>query len=188
MNQSEQLCGREISCLIIIDMQERLTNAMPPKIITRIENNTHILLTAANKLQIPVIATAQYPTGLGNIKPFIADNLLDSAAYFDKTCFSCFGADGFKNHLESLKKTQVILVGIEAHICVLQSAFRLMAAGYQVFIVGDAIASRQSYHYKTAIMRLNEAGGRITNTESVLFEWLADAAHADFKSLSKLIV
>jgi len=139
-------------------------------------------------LNVPVIATAQYPKGLGPIEEFIADKLTDSSKKFDKTRFSCLGADKLPEHLNQINKKQIILTGIEAHICVLQSAIELMAEGYDVFVVTDAIASRLSTSYEMTVLRLNQAGCVLLNTESVLFEWLRDASHPEFKSLSKLIV
>ena len=187
-NKSAQLCDVNDSCFVIIDIQENLTPALPVNVIKRLRNNTLVLLNAANQLNIPVIATAQYPKGLGPIEEAITSKLSDSAKYFEKTSFSCLGADGFSAHLTTLNKKQVILVGIEAHICVLQTAFELIADGFDVFVVSDATGSRKLTNYDSAIMRLNQAGIYTTNTESVLFEWLRDASNPDFKTLSRLIV
>lgn len=185
---AEKLCNAADSCFIIIDIQEKLTQAIPLKVIERLRSNTNILLNASNQLDVPVMVTAQYPKGLGPIEKNISSQLLDSAKYYEKTCFSCLGADGLKEHLTTLDKKQVVLVGIEAHICVLQSALDLTATGYDVFVVTDAIASRKLPNYESAITRLNQAGVIMTNTESVLFEWLRDAAHPEFRNLSKLIL
>ncbi len=182
------ICDVNNSCLIIIDVQAKLSSAIPEKAISRLRKNTTILLNAANQLNVPVIATAQYPKGLGPIEEFIADKLTDSSKKFDKTRFSCLGADKLPEHLNQINKKQIILTGIEAHICVLQSAIELMAEGYDVFVVTDAIASRLSTSYEMTVLRLNQAGCVLLNTESVLFEWLRDASHPEFKSLSKLIV
>ncbi len=182
------LCDIGNSCLIIIDVQEKLSSAIPEKIISRLRKNTDILLNSANQLNVPVIATAQYPKGLGPIEVFISDRLKDSSKYFEKTRFSCLGADNLPEHLDKLGKKQIILTGIEAHICVLQSAIELLTEGYDVFVVTDAIASRKSTSYEISLQRLNQAGCKLSNTESVLFEWLRDASHSEFKALSKLIL
>lgn len=182
------LCDIENSCLIIIDVQAKLSSAIPEKIITRLRKNTNILLNAAKQLNVPIIATAQYPKGLGPIEEFITEKLTDSAKSFEKTRFSCLGADELPEHLNQINKKQIILTGIEAHICVLQSAIELMSAGYDVFVVTDAIASRKSTSYEMTLLRLNKSGCLLLNTESVLFEWLRDASHSEFKSLSKLIL
>ncbi len=185
---SDYLCDAGNSCLLIIDIQEKLTAAMPQKVTKRVISNTGILSKAAGQLDVPVIATAQYPKGLGAIETAVSDRLPDSTEHFEKTRFSCLGAEGFKDHLAGLGKKQIILMGIEAHICILQSAFDLIAAGYEVFAVIDGIASRKAADYESAITRMDRAGINIVNTESVLFEWLTDAAHPDFKLLSKLIL
>lgn len=182
------LCDVDNSCLIIIDVQAKLSSAIPEKVISRLRINTDILLSAANQLNIPIIATAQYPKGLGPIEEFITNQLNGSSKCFDKTRFSCLGADQLPEHLNQINKKQIILTGIEAHICVLQSALDFITEGYDVFVVTDAIASRKSTSYETALLRLNQAGCSLLNTESVLFEWLRDASHPEFKSLSKLIL
>lgn len=191
MSHSEKrnhLCDANNSCLIIIDIQGKLSAAIPEKVTNRLRNNTSILITAANQLNIPIIATAQYPKGLGPIEEFITTSLSDSARKFDKTCFSCLGAEGLSEYLTNLNKRQIILLGIEAHICVLQSAFELMAEGYEVFVVTDATGSRKLSSYDIALSRMNQSCVNLLTTESVLFEWLRDATHPQFKSLSKLIV
>lgn len=184
----KQLCNVDDSCLIVIDIQAKLTAATPAKVINRLRKNTDILLNAANQLGVPVITTAQYPKGLGAIEEFITDKATESSKFFEKTRFSCLGAEGFPEHLKQINKKQVMLIGIEAHICVLQSAIDLIAEGYDVFVVIDAIASREFTSYESALTRLNQAGVSLLNTESVLFEWLRDASHPQFKSLSKLIL
>lgn len=182
------LCDADNSCLIIIDVQEKLSSVIPDKVISRLRKNTDILLTAANQLDIPVITTAQYPKGLGSIEDFIANKLTDTSRSFDKTRFSCLGADQLPEYLKQMNKKQIILTGIEAHICVLQSAMEFLVEGYEVFVVTNAIASRQSTSYEMTLFRLNQAGCILLNTESVLFEWLRDASHSEFKTLSKLIL
>lgn len=185
---SNNLCDIDDSCLMVVDIQERLTAAIPDKVSSRLTTNTLILLDAANRLEIPVITTAQYPKGLGPVEAQIKDRLPDASVHYEKTSFSCLGADGLKQHLAAINKKQIILAGIEAHICVLQSALDLSANNYDVFVVTDAIAARKLTSYDVAIVRLNKAGINIVNTESVLFEWLRDAAHPAFKPLSKLIL
>jgi isochorismate hydrolase len=185
---NNSLCDADNSCLIIIDIQEKLSSAIPDKIISRLRKNTQILLDAANQLNIPIITTAQYSKGLGPIEEFITNKLTDASRSFDKTRFSCLGADQLPEHLKQINKKQIILTGIEAHICVLQSAIEFIAEGHDVFVVTDAIASRQSTSYEMTLLRLNQADCTLLNTESVLFEWLRDASHKDFKILSKLIL
>lgn len=186
-NKQNLLCDIEDSCLVIVDVQEKLTAAIPDKVINRLRKNTDILLNAANELGVPVITTAQYPKGLGEIEIFITQNLTQSTASFEKTRFSCLGAHGFKTHLNKLNKKQIILTGVEAHVCIFQSAIDLEREGYDVYVVIDAIASREFTSYESALTRLKHAGVTLLNTESVLFEWLRDASHEKFKTISKLI-
>jgi nicotinamidase-related amidase len=186
-NSLQQLCNIEDSCLVIIDVQEKLTAAFPAKVINRLRKNTDILLNAATELNVPVITTAQYPKGLGPIEAFITQNSTESTINFEKTRFSCLGADGFREHLTKLNKKQIILTGVEAHVCVFQSAIELALEGYDVYVVIDAIAAREFTSYESALLRLKQAEINLLNTESVLFEWLRDASHPQFKTLTNLI-
>ena len=157
------------------------------KVVDRLKNNSAILLTAAEILSIPVFATLQYPKGLGPIEPSIDKHLPDSAQFFEKTCFSCTDAEDFMQALEQCNRKQVILTGVEAHICVLQTAIGLLTCGYQVFVALDAVCSRQRENYENAIQRMANANINICNTESILFEWLRDASHEHFRAVSALI-
>ncbi len=183
MRDPSWLCAAEQSQLIIIDVQERLAGAMPPEAMTAVEKQIGTLVTAATALAIPVIHTEQYPQGLGHTLPSLREQL---AQPLEKTCFACTGAEGFNQHIQRNRR-QVILCGIEAHICVLQTAIELLGQGFQVFVVEDGVCSRKDSNRRNALDRLWQAGAHISNTESVLFEWLRDASHPDFRTLSKLI-
>ena len=187
-NTKKLLCNVENSCLMIVDIQEKLSAVMPEKVINRLKSNADVLLTAADRLNVPVIVTMQYPKGLGDVENFVKDKLNEKSKCFEKTSFSCLGAEGLPEHLEKLNKKQIIMIGLESHICVLQSAIELTEKGYDVFVVSDAIASRKLTSYETALTRLEQANIWLLNTESVLFEWLRNASHPEFKSLSKLIL
>ena len=186
-NIDSHLCNNRNSCLVLIDMQIKLTSAMPIKVLARLKRNISILLCAAKTLSIPVLSTEQYPKGLGSTEPEIVDLLPENALKFEKTCFSCTGAEEFMRQLEKTGCKQVILVGIEAHICVLQTAIQLIAEDYQVFVAADAICSRHRENYEASLERMSQANVVICNTESVLFEWLRDAKHEHFKELSRLV-
>ena len=187
-NTKKLLCNVENSCLMIVDIQKKLSAVMPEKVINRLKSNADVLLTAADRLNIPVIVTMQYPKGLGDVENFVKDKLNEKSKCFEKTSFSCLGAEGLLEHLEKLNKKQIIMIGLESHICVLQSAIELTEKGYDVFVVSDAIASRKLTSYETSLTRLEQANIWLLNTESVLFEWLRNASHPEFKSLSKLIL
>ena len=187
-NTKKLLCNVENSCLMIVDIQEKLSVVMTEKVINRLKSNADVLLTAADRLNVPVIVTMQYPKGLGDVENFVKDKLNEKSKCFEKTSFSCLGAEGLPEHLEKLNKKQIIMIGLESHICVLQSAIELTEKGYDVFVVSDAIASRKLTSYETSLTRLEQANIWLLNTESVLFEWLSNASHPEFKSLSKLIL
>ncbi len=182
------LCAAETSQLVVIDVQARLAAVMPPAAREQVIKNTGILLQAARLLQLPVIATEQYPKGLGNTEATLAQHFPEGLDVVCKTCFASSGAPGFNASLDAHQgRHQVILAGMEAHVCVLQTAMELIGRGYQVFIVEDAVSSRAEANRHNAIARLRQAGAVITSTESVLFEWLRDAGHPQFKAVSALI-
>jgi len=177
------LIQAEQSILVLIDIQAKLMSAMADNTVL---NCSTILAKAAKSLNIPMIATAQYPQGLGEIEAELVTYLNETA--LAKTCFSCADLPAFMTQLKASKKQQIIITGVEAHICVLQTALSLQAQGFQVFVVVDAVSSRTQENKDNALQRLQQAGVIVTNTESVLFEWLADAKHPEFRALSKLIV
>lgn len=185
--QPDRLCSADNSILVVIDIQERLTAAMPARVLERLKYNSTILLKAAGNLSIPVLATLQYPKGLGPMIPSVSDLLPADTRIFEKTCFSSLDAEGFNEELDKSARKQVILLGVEAHICVLQTAMGLQDAGYQVFVAMDAICSRHRENYENALARLQQAGITTSNTESIVYEWLRDARHEHFKGISALI-
>jgi nicotinamidase-related amidase len=182
-----RLCDRDQSLLAVIDIQTRLTAAMPPKVLVRLQRNTTLLLRAASVLRIPVFVTEQYPDGLGRLETDIEQLLPPDARRYEKTAFSCAGAGTFISDLRHSARTQVVLVGMETHVCILQSALDLMQLGYQVFVVAEAVCSRHRETYETALQRMRQSGAVVTSTESVMFEWLRDARHEQFRVLQPLL-
>ena len=182
-----------LSQLVIVDMQVKLSVAMPSAAMQLVTKHCSILAQAASLLNIPSVLTEQYPQGLGETLPEIKQYLphLKPVA---KTAFSACGEPKFNQQLQR-ENSQIILVGMEAHICVLQTALDLIQLttsgdnklAKTVFVVQDAILSRNADNKDNAINRLQQAGCVITSTESVLFEWLGNANHQAFKTLSKLI-
>lgn len=183
---NSKLCHAEQSQLLIIDIQERLASAMPADVLESVIKNNNILIQAAKQLNIPIIHSEQYPKGLGNTVATISEHLTETPR-ITKTSFSCSNAEGFHDLIAKQKRQQIIITGIESHICVLQTALQLQHHGYTVYVVEDAICSRKKFNHKNAIKRLRQSGVIISNVESVLFEWLKDASHPDFKTLSNLI-
>lgn len=177
MPQTSLACAAD-STLVLIDIQERLASVMPAResVVRKVE----VLLEAASRLGVPVVVSEQYPKGLGATVPEIAAKVPESSVRIEKTSFSACGA-------MRLAGSQVVLAGMEAHVCVLQTALELAAAGREVFVVADAVCSRTEAHYCNAMDRLRAAGIVVTNSESVIFEWLRDASHEQFRAISKLI-
>ena len=180
-------CNGDDSTLLLIDLQTKLMSAMPRKVIDRLKKNSILLLKAASLLSIPVIVTRQYPNGLGPVDDEITEMLDENTLQYDKTCFSCADVDELVDTLKKNGRKQIILAGIEAHICVIQTALDLQSSGFRVFVVIDAVASRHRENYENAISRLQQAGIVCINTESVVFEWLQDASHQAFKTLSAMV-
>lgn len=174
------------SVLVIVDLQERLAKAMDPVSFQAVFLNTGILLQAARALGVPVLATEQYPKGLGRTVAAL-NPLLPAAPPFEKTCFSCAADESFLGALRTAGRTQVVIAGMEAHVCVLQSALQLRTSGREVFVIEDACCSRKAANHANAMHRLRSAGVVVTNTESVVFEWLRDAGHPQFKAISALM-
>ena len=184
---SALLCQANTSQLLIIDIQEKLAGAMPAAVLANVLRSNQILISACKALGIPVLHSEQYPQGLGHTHAELQDSLADQTPAMEKTCFSSCAASGMDKHLDDPTRQQIVLTGMEAHICVLQTALQLLALGKQVFVVEDGICSRDKAHFNNALARMRQAGAIITNRESVLFEWLGDASHPQFRELSKLI-
>lgn len=176
------------SVLAVMDIQERLTTAMPNGVGERLIAQVSTLLTASQALSVPVIVTEQYPKGLGPTETALKSLLSETVPIIEKTSFSAARVDDFLAAIIQTKRTQIILTGMETHICILQSALELQEQGYQVFVVEDAVSSRSTINQDNALRRLRQAGVIISNVESIIFEWLGDAKHPAFRSLSKLIV
>ncbi len=181
------LCRRDDSLLLCIDIQERLANAMAEPARSRMIDNTVRLLHTARMLDLPVLYTEQYPAGLGPTVAPVRNALPEGARYFDKTSFSCCGADRFLDTVRASHRRQVVITGMETHVCVLQTALELHADGMEVYVADDAVCSQKMAHWKSALHRLRQNGVYHAPTESVLFEWLRDAQHEAFKKVSALL-
>ncbi len=177
--------NKENSILMIIDIQERLAPVIEGRDL--IVKNTKILLETAKELELPVIITEQYPEGLGStIDEVIGGSDKYSDSTFSKISFSAY-TEEIKKKLRTLNKNTIIIAGMETHICVFQTARDLIQAGYEVFIVSDAVGSRSRENYLNGLDLLKLAGSTITNTETVVFDLLKVAGTSEFKKLSQLI-
>lgn len=169
---------------MVIDMQERLVPAMqaPAKTL----KNAKLLLTAAQENNVPIILTEQYPEGLGRTMPDVL-KAAGGARIISKMHFSCMEDEGFSSAFKALGRKQAVLAGMEAHICVVQTAASLIEEGYEVFVVSDATASRSSESENACLQRLSASGVGIVTTEMVIFEWLGKAGTPAFKKLLPFI-
>lgn len=175
------------STLLIIDMQERLLPAMAGG--DDVERQCAILLKVAKALEVPVTVSEQYPKGLGHTVPGLKRDI-GNAPVFEKLAFSGWKDAALKDHLIGHHERQrplVIVAGIEAHVCVLQTAIDLAAAGFGVFAVADAMSSRAPSSVALAQERMRQNGIAVVNTEMVVFELLKQAGTAEFRELSGLI-
>lgn len=175
---------RHDTALIVVDIQEKLVPAMADG--AKIVWNVRRLLDAAKVLGLPVLGTEQYTQGLGSTVPEIASRL---GPVSSKLAFSCCGCPAFLQTLSDLRQkgiSQVLLCGIEAHVCVAQTAFDLLADGWHVFLAADAVGSRFDIDCRVALQRMVSAGVTITTTEAAMFEWCEVAGTPEFKQIGRL--
>lgn len=172
--------------LVVIDVQEKLCVAMDENVLKKLVKNIGILLESAAELNVPVLLTEQYVKGLGATLPELRDKAV-SAPCFEKMSFSCCGSSEFVEALKATGRTQVIITGMETHVCVLQTVIELRQAGLDVHIVKDAVMSRNKQNWQTAIQGMTLAGAVPTSTESAMFQLLKVAGTDEFKKLSKLV-
>lgn len=171
--------------ILVVDWQTRLCDAMPDDVVAAGTRNVTNLLTLADRMDLPVVATEQYPKGLGStIEPVAA--LLPRPA-LAKTAFSAMRDDAARAAIAATGRRTFIVVGIEAHICVFQTVRDLVAAGYTVQVPGDAVISRTAANWRNGLELCERAGGLITNTETALFDLLEVGRGEVFKEVSRLI-
>lgn len=180
-----KLLSTENSLLLIIDIQEKLIKAQYNK--ETIQKNAVILAKAAKILELPVVVTEQYPQGLGATITEIKENLPEKAKYQEKNSFSCCANSDFEVFLKEIGRNQIIVCGIESHVCVNQTVNDLLTMGYEVYLVKDAIGSRKEYECEIGAERMIFAGAIPVCTEMVLFELIKCSSHKNFKEIQALI-
>ncbi len=181
--RSNELLSRRDSKLLIVDVQVKLLPLIP--VTEQLVANCRRLILGAEILDVPVYATEQYPKGLGRTVDDLAE-LLDDIP--EKQRFSCaevlaWGTAAAQHD----DRDKVVVAGIEAHVCVLQTVLDLISQGFHVYVPADAVASRHRFDWKIALRRMSDSGAVVTTTESVLFEWSEVAGTPEFKQISKLI-
>ena len=175
------ILNQEKSLLLIIDIQEKLLNVVFNKDL--LEKKSKILSKACDILNIPVYITEQYPQGLGETIP----SLKKANNVFIKTSFNALCDENLLKALEDSGKNQIIIMGIETHICVHQTVAALLDNGFSVTVVKDACGSREESEYSNALNYMNQCGADIKTTEMILFEFLKTAKHPNFKEIQALI-
>ncbi|MDP2881682.1 MAG: hydrolase [Azonexus sp.] len=178
------LIRRADSLLLVVDIQQKLAPAIHDS--ERVVANSVRLLESAKLLGVPAFISEQYVKGLGPSLDAIRTAAVD-AKFFEKTHFSCAAEPGVVDLLRAARRPQIILTGTETHVCVLQTAFGLLATGFEVYLVADASSTRTPENRAAAIERMRAAGIGIVTTEMVLFEWLHQAGTDDFRKLLPLI-
>lgn len=179
------LLTRNTCALVVVDLQEPFLNAVHER--ARLLNNVLLLVRAARLLEVPVLATVQYQARLGGVVDALAEALGGHANPVDKRCFSCAGSEPFVQTLARTGRQQVLLCGVETHICVSQTAHDLLASGYQVHVAADAVGSRTLEKHKLGMERIRDAGARPCAAEAAVYEWLATADDPAFKEILPLV-
>jgi nicotinamidase-related amidase len=182
LDRSPDLMNANDTALLVVDVQEKLIGLIPQH--KRLVWNIDRLIDGAKILGLPVFATEQYPSGLGPTIASIAKKLGQIPA---KLTFSCAGCAGPWAEWEAQGVTRILVTGIEAHVCVQQTVFDLMAAGFRVYLAVDAVGSRFELDREVAFRRMESSGATLTTTEAALFEWCQAAGTPEFKQISQLV-
>ena len=173
----------ENTAIICIDIQEKLVNML--KNSAEIAQNTTKLMKTASILNIDTIITEQYPKGLGSTIESIKN--IKNFKTIEKTTFSAYQTEEFKNEFKKLKAKNIVIFGIETHICVYQTVLDLLESNYNVYVVSDCSSSRAEFNHKTALELMKQKGANITSLEIVLFDFLKSSKHPNFKEIQGLI-
>jgi nicotinamidase-related amidase len=176
-----RLLDRSRTTLVVVDVQE----AFRPHVrkFDRVAANVATLVEGANTLEVPIVVTEQYPKGLGATVPEVAEHLPDGAPRLEKVCFSATDADGF----DLGSRDQVLICGIEAHVCVSQTAHHLLDRHLQVHVARDAVSSRTKENRELGLRKMEESGAILTSVEMALFELLGAAGTPEFKTVQALV-
>ncbi len=174
----------ENSCLLVIDIQAKLNPVMFDE--ARAPSGAAKLMLGADIVGVPAVVTQQYTQGVGETVDDLQD-FMPPEGHIEKNTFSCAADGGFMARFREMDKKQAVICGIEAHICVLQTALQLLGEGIQVFVVEDATAARTVENHRAGLERIRHNGGQVVTTEMVLFEWLKKSGTPEFKQISQLI-
>jgi nicotinamidase-related amidase len=181
MSGPARTLDRERAALVVIDVQDGFEKAVPE--FGEIAEQTAILVQGARILGLPVVVTEQYPKGLGETTATVRE-ALDDTPRLPKTVFSAAQADGF----DLAGRDQALVCGIEAHICVSQTAHDLLGQGVEVHVASDAVSSRTAANRELGLRKMQESGAIVTSVETALFELLGAAGSDEFKAIQKLVI
>ncbi len=184
MIRNPKILHKNRTALLVIDVQEKILRVM--RNYESLVDNIRKLIEGFKILKLPIFYTEQYPKGLGPTTELLLPHLQPNEA-IQKLTFSCFGASSLFNVFKEKKLDQIVVSGIESHVCVMQTVLDLLANGFQVNVPIDAISSRKEPDYEAALMRFSNEGAIVTSTESVLFELLEECRSDEFKQISKLV-
>jgi nicotinamidase-related amidase len=170
------------AALVVIDIQEAFRKAVP--VFDRVARASGVLVEGAKAVGIPIVATEQYPQGLGHTVPEVADHLPDGVEPIEKVVFSAVEADGF----DLRGADQALVCGIETHVCVNQTVLDLLATGVDVHVAEDAVGSRSKQNWQLGLHKVEQVGATVTSVETALFELVRRAGTDEFKQIQKLIL
>lgn len=176
------LLDKALSCLLLVDVQEKLAHMVHSS--SEVIECCSLVLRLAKEIKIPIYACEQYPAGLGGtllkLNPYLP------SAPIAKTSFSCFQSQQLRDKMNKTGLKQVVLIGIETHVCVLQTALEMRRAGWEVFVVIDAVSSRSQQEHQAGLDRMLSNGVILLTAEMVFFEWVRDSSIPEFKALNQL--
>ena len=181
---SEMLLSQEKAMLLVVDIQDAFMNHIPK--IEAVIERSRIMIKAAQLLKLPLVVTEQYPRGLGRTNDAV-QKILGNVNYLDKVTFSCAQDGPINTAITDAARSQVVVVGIETHVCISQTAHDLLAMGLQPFVAADAVASRHKIDHKMALRRMRQAGIVITTTEAAIFELMVSSKNEVFREISRLV-
>ncbi len=190
MGDISGIANRNQAVLLVVDVQERLAAVMAHR--EAVLGSTDKLVRTASLVGVPVILTLQYPTGLGDVEPTLravaqAVGEKSPVSWVNKIAFDCFAEPAFVEVLANTQRRQLVIAGMESHICVVQTALSALREGFDVHVVGDGCCSRSEASHEAAMARLRTAGAVITTTESVLYELVGEAGTEEFRELLHIV-
>ena len=184
-SRHENVLDANDAVVVVVDLQEAFRE--PIFEFDKIVARTAVVVQAAKLLNVPVLVTEQYPQKLGATVPEIKSALPDGVAIVEKTAFSCCGANVFMEQLDRLRRKQVLLCGIETHVCMSQTAHDLLARGRQVHVLEDCTSSRTPANREIGLAKMRRSGALPSSSEMALFELMVDSKHEHFRAISKLV-